>query len=166
MMLVMVLVVALAGTAFGDDCCSAEDRREIEFIWHKIWASSFTDRKITIVKAVYAEFFNQFPEARALFKRVNIDNPDSPEYRAFLVRFATGIDTVINELDDTAVVAKQLEHLAAQHAAIDGIKKSYFPGLADAIEKVLPQVSSCFNVEAWHRCFRRIVNKISANLPE
>jgi hemoglobin-like flavoprotein len=97
---------------------------------------------------------------------VNIDNPDSPEYRAFLVRFATGIDTVINELDDTAVVAKQLEHLAAQHAAIDGIKKSYFPGLADAIEKVLPQVSSCFNVEAWHRCFRRIVNKISANLPE
>jgi len=122
--------------------------------------------EITIVKAIYAEFFTRFPEARALFKRVNIDNPDSGEYRAFLVRFATGIDTVINELDDTAVVAKQLEHLTNQHNAIPGMKKAYFEGMADAIERVLPQVSSCFNSEAWHRCFRRIVDKISAGIVE
>jgi len=54
-MLALVLVVALAGTAIADDCCSAEDRREIEFIWHKIWASSFTERKVTITRAIFDE---------------------------------------------------------------------------------------------------------------
>jgi len=164
-MLAMVLVVALAGTALGDDCCSAEDRREIEFIWHKIWASAFTDRKVTIAKAVFDEVFNRYPEAKGLFKRVKVDEPNSPEYRAHLVRVATGIDTVINELDDTAVVAQQLEHLGHQHVAIDGMKKVYFDAFADAIERVLPQVSSCFNVEAWNRCFRRVANIVSAKLP-
>jgi len=165
MMLAMVLVVALAGTAFGDECCSAEDRREIEFIWHKIWASSFTDRKVTITRAIFDELFNRYPEAKDLFKRVKGDQPDSPEYRAHLIRVATGIDTVINELDDTAVVAQQLEYLSNQHVAISGIKKVYFDAFVDAVERVLPQVSSCFNVEAWHRCFRRVTSIISSKLP-
>jgi hypothetical protein len=37
--------------------------------------------------------------------------------------------------------------------------------IADAFETVLPQVSSCFNVEAWQRCFRKVSNIISAKLP-
>jgi hypothetical protein len=55
MMLGVIFVLALAGTAFGDDCCSAEDRREIQLIWNKLWEKSFTDRKVTIAKALFDE---------------------------------------------------------------------------------------------------------------
>jgi hypothetical protein len=56
MKLCLLFVVALAGMAMADDdCCAAEDRREIGFIWKRIWTSSFTDRKVAISAAVFEE---------------------------------------------------------------------------------------------------------------
>ena len=55
MMLGMIFVFALAGAAFADDCCSAEDRRELAHLWDRVWASSFTDRKVAIAGAVFDE---------------------------------------------------------------------------------------------------------------
>jgi hemoglobin-like flavoprotein len=165
MMLGMIFVLALAGAAFADDCCSAEDRREIQFLWKKVWASSFTDRKVAIAGAVFENLFTRYPESKALFKRVGIDDPNSGAFRAHLVRVANGLDTIINLLDDPDVLAQQLEHLSAQHIARDGVKKAYFGAMATAFETVLPQVSSCFNIEAWQRCFTKVANIISAKLP-
>jgi hemoglobin-like flavoprotein len=165
MMLGMIFVLALAGSAFAEDCCSAEDRREIQYLWKKVWASSFTDRKVAIAGAVFDTLFARFPETKALFKRVGIDDPSSGAFRSHLVRVANGLDTIINLLDDPDVLAQQLQHLSAQHIARDGVKKTYFDAMADAFESVLPQVSSCFNVEAWQRCFRKVAGVISAKLP-
>jgi hemoglobin-like flavoprotein len=165
MMLGMIFVLALAGSAFAEECCSAEDRREIQYLWKKVWASSFTDRKVAIAGAVFDTLFARFPESKALFKRVGVDDVNSGAFRSHLVRVANGLDTIINLLDDTDVLAQQLQHLSAQHIARDGVKKTYFDAMADAFESVLPQVSSCFNVEAWHRCFRKVAGVISAKLP-
>jgi len=164
-MLSVIVVLALAGAAFADDCCSAEDRKELGYLWKRVWASSFTDRKVAIAGAVFNDMFARFPEAKELFKRVHVDNMESGEYRAHLIRVANGLDTIINLLEDPAVLASQLEHLAGQHIARAGVKKQYFDGIADSFEKILPQVSTCFNVEAFHRCFRKAAGVIAAKLP-
>jgi len=53
---ICLLVVALAGAAFADDdCCSTEDKKEIAFSWSKIWHTSYTDRKVKIMGAVFEE---------------------------------------------------------------------------------------------------------------
>jgi hemoglobin-like flavoprotein len=165
MMLGMILVLALAGSAFADDCCSAEDRKEIQFIWGKVWASSFTDRKVAIAGAVFNELFTVYPEAKNLFKRFKVDEPDSGEFRSHLVRVAGGIDNIINLLDDPAVMSEQIQHLQTFHNGVSGIRADYFNGLVRAFAKIIPQVSSCFNVEAWNRCFSRVTSRIASELP-
>jgi hemoglobin-like flavoprotein len=166
MMLRFFLVVAVAAVAVSaDDCCSAEDRKELQYIWKKVWSSSFTDRKVAIAGAVFEEVFNRFPESKALFKRVHVDDPKSGEWRSHLVRVANGLDTIINLMSDPDVLAQQLDHLSNQHVARAGVKAVYFKAIGDAFEHVLSQVSTCFNVEAWDRCFTRVANIISAKLP-
>jgi hypothetical protein len=75
---------------------------------------------------LYSSIFTRFPESKALFKRVGVDEPNSGAFRSHLVRVANGLDTIINLLDDPDVLAQQLEHLSAQHIARDGVKKAYF----------------------------------------
>jgi hemoglobin-like flavoprotein len=166
MMLRILLVVAVAAVAVSaDDCCSAEDRKELQFLWKRVWTSSFTDRKVAIAGAVFEELFNRYPEAKALFKRVKVDDTNSGEWQAHLVRVANGLDTIINLLSDPDVLAQQLDHLSNQHVARAGVKAVYFKAIGDAFEKVLSQVATCFNAEAFERCFTRVANIISAKLP-
>jgi hemoglobin-like flavoprotein len=167
MMLRILLVVALATVAVvhADDCCSAEDRKELQFIWKKLWSSSFTDRKVAIAGAVFEDIFNRYPEAKNLFKRVHVDDPKSGEWKAHLVRVANGLDTIINLMSDPDVLAQQLEHLSNQHVARAGVKAAYFKAMGTSFENVLSQVATCFNVEAFDRCFTRVANIISAKLP-
>jgi hemoglobin-like flavoprotein len=162
-----LVILAVAGCAFADDddCCSYEDRREIRHIWDDVWSSSFTDRRVTIVRAVFEDLFKHYPTARALFERVKVDEPESGEYKSHLVRVANGADLLINLLNDTLVLDKHLDHLANQHIQRKGVTKEYFKGIADAFARVLPQVLSCFNLEAWNRCFHRLTDRISRDLP-
>ena len=69
--------------------------------------------------------FDRYPEAKALFSRVNVDHPDSPEFRAHLIRITNGLDILVNLMDDPVVLFKQIEHLADQHVAREGMKASY-----------------------------------------
>lgn len=167
MKLSLLFVVALAGVVMADDdCCAAEDRREIAYIWKKVWSSSFTDRKVTIADAVYDEVFRRFPEAKELYKEIpNAGDVSSPEWRAYLVRVASGFDTIINLLEDPDVLMQHLSNLNAMYKARTGMKKAYVEAIGDGFEKVLPQVATCFNVEAWHRCFTRLARQISKDLP-
>jgi hemoglobin-like flavoprotein len=165
-----LVILAVAGCAFADDddhdeCCSYEDRREIRHIWDDVWSSSFTDRRVTIVRAVFDDLFKHYPTSKALFDRVKVDEPESGEFKSHLVRVANGADLLINLLNDTLVLDKHLEHLANQHIQRKGVTKEYFKGIADAFARVLPQVLSCFNLEAWNRCFHRLTDRISRDLP-
>lgn len=166
MKLCLLFVAALVGVAMADDdCCSAEDRREIAFIWKRVWTSSFTDRKVVIAGAVFDEVFIRFPESRELFKGVKIDDPNSGEWRSHLVRVASGLDTIINLLEDPDVLSQQLLHLNKQHLVRTGVKKAYFDAVGDAFEKVLPQAATCFPLDAWHRCFRKMASIVAKGLP-
>jgi hemoglobin-like flavoprotein len=167
MLLGCFLIITLAAGSFAatDDCCSAEDRREIQYIWKRVWASSFTARKVAIAGAVFDDLFLHNPDAKKLFTRVHVDDPTSGEFRSHLVRVANGLDNIINLLDSQSVLFEQLSHLAHQHEARTGVTKAHFEAIVASFARVLPQVSSCFNVEAWNRCFTRVTQKISANLP-
>uniref|UniRef100_A0A0P4VK04 Extracellular globin n=1 Tax=Glossoscolex paulistus TaxID=1046353 RepID=A0A0P4VK04_9ANNE len=161
-----LVLVAVLGYAFADDdCCSAEDRRELKFIWNYIWASGFTDRKAAIAGAVFKDLFQHYPSAHDLFTRVKVDEPDSGEYRSHLIRVANGLDLLIGLLDDTQVLDHQLNHLADQHILRKGVTQQFFKGIGESFARVFPQVSSCFNVDAWNRCFHRLANRISKDLP-
>jgi hypothetical protein len=70
--------------------------------------------------------FKRFPEAKELFKRVKIDDENSGEWRSHLVRVASGLDTIINLLEDPDVLSQQLQHLNGQHKDRTGVKKAYF----------------------------------------
>jgi len=69
--------------------------------------------------------FERYPEAKALFSRVKADEPDSPEFRAHLLRIDNGLDIMVNMMDDAPVLYEEIKHLTAQHAARDGMKAEY-----------------------------------------
>lgn len=70
--------------------------------------------------------FEREPDAKNLFKRVNVDDLHSPEFKAHCIRVVNGLDTVISLLDDPFVMLHQLEHLGKQHQVRDGVKKEHF----------------------------------------
>ena len=89
--------------------------------------------------------FERAPESKGLFKRVNVDDQDSAEFRAHCVRVINGLDTIINMAFDPATLEEQLSHLSAQHAARDGVKAAYFDVCIDAyISK------NCMNVVSYY----------------
>lgn len=157
---VTLFVLALVGTSFGDDCCSAEDRKEIQSLWKNVWATANTDRKVTIVQALFDDLFSRHPEAKALFSGVKAGESDSGVYRAYCVRVATALDVAVNMLDEPDVLTKQVEYLASIHN-MPGIKKEYMLTFAGSFERVFAKVSSCFDAAAWNRCFQKFVAGIA-----
>ncbi len=67
-----------------------------------------------------------YPEAKALFKGVNIDNPKSGEFTAHCLRIMNALDMIINLLDDPDALDQVLDHLAHQHEVRAGVKQAYF----------------------------------------
>jgi hypothetical protein len=165
-LLVAALAVAGAYASDDDDCCSVEDKKEVAHMWHQIWHSSHTDRKVKIMSAVFHELAEKHPEARELLKKLHIENEDGPEMRAYLIRITQGFDTLINLLEEPLVLEEQIDYLADKFGARVGLHKSYFEAVADAFENVLPHVSSCFNVGAWNRCLRRLAHAVSAKVKD
>ena len=68
----------------------------------------------------------KYPETTALFTYVNGADVHSPEFRAHSLRVAIGIGICIFALHDPEVLTEITSHLAAQHAAVGGIKVAYF----------------------------------------
>lgn len=164
-----LLVVALAlgsAAAFEEDCCSAEDKKEITFQWHAVWHSSYTDRKVAIMRAVWDDLVHKHPAARELMLKKGIKDEDTPEFRAFVVKVVHGLDLLINMLDEPMVLEEQLHYMAEKYGAKVGLKKSYFEAVVDSLESVLPKVSSCFNIGAWHRCLNRLAASVSEKVAD
>jgi hypothetical protein len=171
MLYTWLFVVALAvGGAYAsdeeDDCCSVEDKKEVAHMWHQIWHSSHTDRKVKIMTAVYDELAEKHPAAKEMLKQLHIEDEHSPEMRAYLIKVTQGFDILINLLEEPLVLEEQIHYLADKFGAKVGLHKSYFEAVADAFEHVLPQVSTCFNVGAWNRCLRRLAHAVSAKVKD
>jgi len=63
------------------------------------------------------------PEAVILFsKRYGVPDPNSPEFRADLIRQFNGLDVLLNLLDEPFVLMQQIQHVIGQHAHIDEMK--------------------------------------------
>lgn len=165
MMLVYLLVLGLAGGTLATDCCSTEDRREVQVVWKEVWGAHYTDRRVTIAQAVFADLFEHDPDAKSLFKDVNVDDVNSPEFKAHCIRVINGLDVGINLLDDPATLNEQLAHLANQHKAREGVKAKHFKAIGESFTRVLADAASCFNPSAWKRCFNRIADGIASELP-
>lgn len=165
-MLRYLVLLALFGYSLADDieCCSVEDRNEMQTIWGEIWSAQFTGRRVQVAQAVFADLFQRDPEAKGLFSRVNVDDFNSPEFRAHCIRVVNGLDTLVGLLDDPDTLKLQLSHLANQHFHRKGIHKSHFDEISHSFAKVIPQVSSCFNADAWNRCFGAIATRIASKL--
>jgi hypothetical protein len=164
-----LLVAALVGATFADhhteeDCCSTEDKQEIEWSWNRVWKSTYTERKVKIMRAVIDDVFDKNPDAKALVASKGLTDENSPLFRAYLIRMAHQFDLVINLLDDPAVLEEHLGYLADRFGTKVNLKKHYFAAIADAMERVLPEVSSCFNIGAWNRCMRRLSNVLTAKV--
>jgi len=77
-----------------------------------------------------------------------------------MIRLTHQFDNLINLLDDPLILLAQLDFLKAQYQQ-KGAKKSLFGALTESLERVLPQVSSCFPTAAWNRCLERLSHQIS-----
>lgn len=162
MLYTWLIVVALAGAALADDdCCSTEDRKEIAFSWNKIWHTSYTARKVKLMTAVFHEVFEQNPDAKKLVEAKGLSDENSPIYHAYMIKIAHQFDLVINLLSEPAILNEHIHDLADKFGTKVNLKKHYFSAVADAMEHVFPQVSTCFNVQAWNRCMHRLGNALS-----
>ena len=61
-----------------------------------------------------------------LFANVNIDNFNSPEFGAHVLRVFFGLNLCVNALQDLPVLEELISHLARQHVARVGVKAAYF----------------------------------------
>ena len=166
-MKVMIVLLGLAAVALGDrqeGCCSIEDRHEVLALWSSVWSAEFSGRRIAIAQAVFVDLFEHYPEAKALFSNVNVDDLNSPEFKAHCVRIMSGLDVLINLADDPLTLHEALDHLANQHATREGVKAEYFDYILGSFDRVLSQAIPCFNHDAWERCFNGIAHEISAQL--
>ena len=66
------------------------------------------------------------PATKPLFANVNIDNFNSPEFGAHVLRVFFGFDLCLNALQDIPVLEELISHLARQHVARVGVKAAYF----------------------------------------
>jgi hypothetical protein len=171
MLYTWLLIVGLAaGAAFAvdddTDCCSAEDKKEVLFMWHQVWHSSHSERKVKIMKAVFDDLLSKHPEVKEVMTKLGIEDEEGPAFRAYVIRVTHGFDLIINLLEDPAVLEEQIKFMADKYGAKVGLKKSYFAAVVDSFEEILPKVSTCFNINAWNRCLHRLSLAISQKIPE
>jgi len=164
----LLVVVLVAGVVHGEssppddaDCCSTEDKKEVAFMWHSVWKSSYTDRKVKIMREIWHDIVTKHPAAVELMKKQGITSEDTPEFRAYMVRVVHGLDNIINLLDEPLVLEEQAHYMADRYGAKVGLKKTYFEAVVDSFLTVLPKLSSCMNVGAWNRCLSRLAVVVS-----
>nr|BAN58233.1 B2 globin chain of giant V2 hemoglobin [Lamellibrachia satsuma]BAQ25617.1 B2 globin chain of giant V2 hemoglobin [Lamellibrachia satsuma]BAU46566.1 B2 globin chain of V1 giant hemoglobin [Lamellibrachia satsuma] len=166
MLALFVIMGLVAGGLASSNSCTTEDRREMQLMWANVWSAQFTGRRLAIAQAVFKDLFAHVPDAVGLFDRVHGTEIDSSEFKAHCIRVVNGLDSAIGLLSDPSTLNEQLSHLATQHQERAGVTKGGFSAIAQSFLRVMPQVASCFNPDAWSRCFNRITNGMTEGLAE
>ncbi|KAI0216593.1 Extracellular globin-2C [Lamellibrachia satsuma] len=104
------------------------------------------------------------PSTKALFANVNVDDVHSPEFGAHVLRVATAITYTIEAVQDENLVEQITSHLAAQHAARNGVKVEHFDFLREIMKEDMRVWSTNFNEDAWDNCVDPILKAVSARL--
>lgn len=60
------------------------------------------------------------PETVALFDRVNVEHPESPEFAGHMIRVLTGLDLMINMLQDERVRLSNLTTAGTRPGFVQG----------------------------------------------
>jgi hypothetical protein len=159
-----LVAVCIAKTPI-EHCCSAEDRAIVQRQWKTLWRDSESSKlKILFGRKMLLKVVELNPEAKDLFKNVNIENPESGEFAAHSMRILNALDMVINLLDDADAAEEALDHLADQHRDRPGVKKAYFQTFAEVMNKALYRILDNFDSLAWKSCFRNVFGKVSGKL--
>ena len=167
----LLIVLCLVGAALAqgpgpEDCCSPGDKAVVQEQWGRLWNADDSGRiKVLLGRVIFDSLFAKDGDSKGLFKRVNVDDMDSVEFQSHTVRVLNGLDIVINLLQDNEAAAAQLAHLAAQHAARDGVKASNFKVMGEILLDGLQNLIPDFAFDSWRSCFGRVAAGISATLP-
>jgi len=165
--LAVVLGLIAYCAAHGGDahCCSAEDRNIVQKQWKSLWTSSESSRvKMELGAKLLLKLGELQPTAAELLKAVNVENPDSPEFKAHAMRVLTGLDMFINLLKDQEALDAVLLTFSNRHANIAGMKAVYVKTFGQILGSALPQVLDEYDSRAWKACFTVVLNGFTAKL--
>lgn len=166
----LLIAVCLVGAALGHqgrrDCCTPGDKAIVQEQWGRLWNSQDSGKIKTILGGViFDNLFARDASLKDLFKRVNVDDTNSDEFKAHTVRVLNGLDIVINLLQDDAAARAAMAHLAAQHVARDGVRAGHFKVLGEILLNGLDNLIPDFAFDSWQSCFGRVAEGITATLP-
>nr|BAC82447.1 hemoglobin, chain B [Macrobdella decora] len=132
------------------------------FKFYKQWTQVFGlgEDRIDFGVKVFNKLFQDHPDARKLFTRVNGENVYSHEFKAHIKRVLSSLDLNALLLSKDALLEKQLAHLKGQHDS-RGVDWSYVQAFKQAILDVLPEYLGVFvSFEAWDGCLEHILTGI------
>ena len=162
--LLVLFAIACVGGVLADHHeheCDALTRLKVKSQWVRAYSTGH--EREDFAKAVWRAIFAQAPEAKTLFKRVKVENPDSPEFIAHILRVMAGLDIVISILDQDDTLKEELSHLHEQHEGRH-IPDNYFDAFKVALLHVLPaQLGRCWDRDAWDSCFDLIAHGIKGH---
>ena len=154
----VLLLVVLLGFVATATACNKLQRLKVKQQWAEAFGRG--DAREDFGVALWRGIFNQDPAARNLFKRVNGDDEESPEFLAHSQRVLGGLDMVIALLDMPGTDDAQLAHLKGQHATRN-IPRGAFTTFKNALmASVGASLGRCFDRDAWSACYDLIADGI------
>ena len=145
-----------------------------------------------VINYKYLTFYSvvdKHPEAKTLFQRVRIDDPDSGEFLAHCLRIFNSFDHLVNLLHDKQTLREASAHLGYQHAARPGVRGTYFRVSIDIIEthcntlkytifnfyllqtyisyaiSILSEIDYRFHIIAWEACLNDLLKGVFEAIP-
>jgi hemoglobin-like flavoprotein len=168
-MLRLAIIVGLVAVCVArspiEHCCSYEDRTAVQREWKTLFREQGSSKlKIALGRKILLKVIEAKPEAKDLFKYVNVDDPLSPEFSAHVMRIVNALDMAINLLDNPDALEEALDHLADQHRVRPGVKKEYFKVFGEIMFKGLSKLLDHFDSMSWKSCMRGIISKVAGKL--
>nr|AAK16680.1 globin chain a1 precursor [Eudistylia vancouveri] len=156
---VLLITACLVATALAG--CNEIKRLKVKLQWAQSFG--FENTREDFEDELFRNFFKRKPDApEKFFTRVRGDNIYSPEFRAFGMRVASGLDMVLSLSDDEAAFQAALAFLKAQHAPL-GIGAEFNLAFKEAVlDTVAAHVGRCFDKDAWNACMEIIMTGIQS----
>jgi hypothetical protein len=146
-------------------CCSAGDRHRVQEQWNGLFGRHDAKFRAGAARLLLQRVLQDYPDAKALFKNVGVDDPKSGAFTAHCFRIFNALDMTINLLDDPEALEEALDHLADQHGARDGVKRAYFQSFGEAMNRGLGRLIDNYDTVSWKSCMRGVLAKIAGKLP-
>lgn len=159
LLLAVVFSMGVAYAAAVGDCDSLE-RFKVKHQWSEAFGEGH--QRIEFGVKIFKKLFNDHPDAKQYFGRVNGDNIYSPEFEAHTQRVLSGLDILIGLLDEQPTLVAQLAHLKDKHKDRN-IKPEYFTYLGEEILDTLPTyLGTRLDFGAWSACYKKLIAALTS----